>query len=102
MANIPTRDLCDWDAGNSGKNWHSHKVTDNEAEQVFQNAPIIRLTDPKHSLEERRDAILGKTDSGRLLFISYTMRGTKYRVISARDMNRKERNQYEQETERTA
>ncbi|HEY3875842.1 MAG TPA: BrnT family toxin [Candidatus Kapabacteria bacterium] len=102
MAKTRNSDLFDWDAGNSGKNLRSHAVSDEEAEQVFQNAPTVRLNDPIHSAEEMRLRILGKTDSGRMMFVSYTMRGTKYRVISARDMNKKERNLYEQETEKAA
>src|ERR1035441_9278979 len=102
MAKIRSSDYFDWDEGNSGKNWRKHKVIDEEAEQVFQNVPIVRLEDPKHSAVEVRLRILGKTDFGRMLFVSYTMRRTKYRIISARDMNRKERKLYEQETKEAA
>ena len=102
MAKTRRSDLFDWDAGNSRKNLRSHGVTDEEAEQVFQNAPTVRLNDPGHSTAEIRLRILGKTDSARMLFVSYTMRGIKFRVISARDMNKKERKLYEQETEKAA
>jgi uncharacterized DUF497 family protein len=95
-------EFFEWDAGNLGKNWKKHRVTDEEAEQIFQNAPTMKLDDPKHSSVEDRFRILGKTDSGRLLFVSYTMRKSRFRVISARPMHKKERELYEQETQKAA
>lgn len=88
----------DWDQGNSEKNWLLHKVSRGEAEEVFFNRPLLVVADEKHSQMEQRFAALGKTDSGRLLGIVFTIRGTLARVISARDMSRKERSVYEQKT----
>jgi len=85
-----------WDSGNSQKN-DKHGVTAAEAEQVFLNEPLLLLADPKHSSSEERYHALGKTGEGRLLHITFTVRGTLIRVISARDMHRKERAAYEQE-----
>ncbi|MGH8615078.1 MAG: BrnT family toxin [Gammaproteobacteria bacterium] len=89
----------DWDAGNSAKSTDKHRVSSTEAEQVFTNEPLLVLADPKHSATEPRWHALGKTHTGRLLHISFTLRsdGTSIRVISARDMHRKERRRYEQE-----
>jgi uncharacterized DUF497 family protein len=56
---------------------------------------LLVLEDPKHSLAEKRWAAFGKTDSGRLLVVVFTQRGSLIRVISARDMNSKERKFYE-------
>lgn len=84
----------DWDKGNRDKNL-KHAVQSWECEQVFFNEPLIILEDPRHSIAEDRRAALGKTDGGRQLVIIYTMRGSSIRVISARDMNRKERQYYE-------
>ena len=69
-----------------------------EAEQVFFNQPLLVLADEKHSQAEARYHALGKTDDSRLLHITFTLRSdsTLIRVISARDMHRKERNIYEQ------
>lgn len=88
----------DWDAGNSRKNVNKHGVTQMETEQVFFNKPLLLLEDAKHSLTEVRIHALGTTDAGRLLHATCTLRdhGTKIRVISIRDMNRKERIIYEQ------
>ncbi|MDI6748088.1 MAG: BrnT family toxin [Rhodocyclaceae bacterium] len=87
----------DWDEGNSRKN-EKHEVSMAEAEQVFFNAPLLLLADAKHSAREARHHALGKTDGGRLLHLTFTLRrvGTLIRVISARDMHRKERTIYEQ------
>lgn len=87
----------DWDNGNARKN-EKHGVSMAEAEQVFFNAPLLMLDDASHSQTELRIHALGRTDAGRLLHITLTLRasGTLIRVISARDMHRKERAAYEQ------
>lgn len=87
----------DWDEGNARKN-EKHGVSTAEAEQVFFNAPLLLLEDSGHSQSEARIHALGKTDEGRALHITLTLRqaGTLLRVISARDMHRKERAIYEQ------
>jgi uncharacterized DUF497 family protein len=84
----------DWDAENAEKNWIRHQVTRNESEQVFFNEPLIIADDTKHSQYEKRWYILGRTDIERLLFIAFTRRKDLIRVISARDMNKKEREVY--------
>ena len=86
------------DGGNSTKN-DKHGVSQGEAEQVFFNAPLLLLPDTRHSQTEQRFHALGKTDTGRLLHITFTLRKaqTLIRVISARDMHRKERTVYEQQ-----
>lgn len=83
-----------WDQGNTEKNWQKHKVRRNECEQVFFNLPLIIRDDSEHSTEERRWYLLGKTDSSRLLFVVFTIRKNLIRVISARDMNIKEKDVY--------
>jgi uncharacterized DUF497 family protein len=89
----------DWDDGNERKN-ESHGVTMAEAEQVFFNAPLLLLGDASHSKLEPRYHALGKSDDCRLLHITFTLRhaGESIRVISARDMHRKERKVYEEAT----
>lgn len=87
----------DWDSGNARKN-EKHGVSMAEAEQVFFNAPLLLIEDQAHSQNEPRVHALGKTDEGRTLHITFTLRqsGELIRVISARDMHRKERTVYEQ------
>lgn len=86
-----------WDDGNARKN-EKHGVTQAEVEQVFFNAPLLLLEDSAHSQQEPRLHALGKTDEGRTLHITFTLRqsGVLIRVISARSMHRKERAIYEQ------
>lgn len=84
----------EWDKGNFEKNIIHHSVTAMESEEVFFNHPLIIEMDEKHSLNEERYYCLGHTDSGRLLFIAFAVRGRSIRVISARDMTRKEERIY--------
>jgi uncharacterized DUF497 family protein len=83
----------DWDEGNARKSAEKHSVTQGEAEQIFFNEPLLLLPDRKHSDKEQRFHALGKTQDGRLLHVTFTLRdgGKLIRVISARDMHRKER-----------
>lgn len=85
----------DWDEGNKNKNWLKHKVKDKESEEVFFNKPLLVNFDKKHSNKEKRFQALGKTNKNRKLFIAFTFRNQKIRIISARDQNKKERRQYE-------
>ena len=87
----------DWDEGNARKN-ERHGVSMAEAEQVFFIIPLILAVDPRHSDAESRFHAMGRTAEGRRLHVTFTLRGdsTAIRVISARDMHRKERVTYEQ------
>lgn len=85
----------EWDAGNAGKNWGLHRATQPESEQVFFNRPVLVAADDRHSGQEARYAALGRTNAGRHLAVVFTIRGTLVRVISARDMSRRERRMYE-------
>jgi len=86
----------EWDEGNINKNWKKHLVTNEEAEEVFINIPRVMLLDEKHSKFEKRYKVLGLTDKKRRLSITFTIRNYKFRIISARDMNKKERSKYEE------
>src|SRR5210317_2265319 len=89
----------EWDEANARKN-EKHGVSMAEAEQVFFNSPLLLLEDIKHSISELSFHALGKTDNVRLLHITLTLRqnNQKIRVISARNMHRKERTIYEKAT----
>lgn len=86
----------DWDAGNARKN-EKHSVSQSEAEEVFFNQTLLLLEDSRHGGQELRFHALGRTHEGRSLHIAFTLRqdNTLIRVISARDMHRKERAIYE-------
>ena len=96
---------CDgfqWDKGNSNKSLLKHNVTNPECEQVFFNQPIIVANDLNHSIEEDRWFLLGRTDQDRFLFVVFTIREELVRVISARDMNKKEREIYNEEIKKNS
>ena len=86
----------EWDEANVEKNWRTHRVSPGEAEQVFFNKPVMIGEDTRHSQREKRHYVLGRTDQGRQPFIAFTVREGNIRVISARDMSRKERKIYGQ------
>ena len=90
----------DWDVENAHKCVDQHGVGQAEAEQMFFRQPLIVAEDPRHSLGEPRFHALGRTAEGRLLQATFTVRddGALLRVISARDMSRKERARYAQES----
>ena len=87
----------DWDEGNKQKNWDKHRVDYRVCEEVSFNQPLLINEDSKHSSQEKRFYVLGRTDNGRTLFLVYTIRNNKIRVISARDQNKRERKIYEQQ-----
>lgn len=80
-----------WDEGNKNKNWEKHKVSIEECEQAFFDKGRKIYKDIFHSNTEERFLLLGKTEENRLLYIVFTTRAGKMRVISARDINKKER-----------
>ncbi len=85
----------EWDDSNKDKSWIKHRVSNSECEQIFFNHPLVVHVDAKHSDFEQRYYALGITDLGRKLFVVFTIRNKKIRIISARDMSRKERKIYE-------
>ena len=84
----------EWDEGNIDKNWYSHRVAWWECEEAFFNRPRPIYADSGHSQTEQRLYILGQTNAGRWLFVSFTIRHERIRPISARDMNARERKIY--------
>ena len=98
MIRLPDPMRFEWDDGNKDKNWLSHGVSTTEAEEAFFDAKKKLANDVLHSADqEGRYILLGKTILGRLLFIVFTIREENVRVISARDLNRRERALYEEE-----
>lgn len=89
----------DWDAGNRGKNLKSHSVSDKECEEVFFDLDKKILKDVLHSGVEPRYILLGATKAQRILFLAFAIRKKKVRVISARDLNKREQHLYEAKNE---
>lgn len=87
-----------WDKGNIEKN-KKHNVEDKEAEEAFLDDGKVILKDKLHSTGlEERFILLGKTKRNRLLYVVFTQRDDKLRIISARDINKKEVYLYEETT----
>ena len=84
----------EWDKGNL-RHIRKHGVDYRECEEVFVNTPLRLNEDKKHSKIEERLQVLGKTNNQRLLFIAFTIRKNKVRVVSARNQSKKERREYE-------
>jgi uncharacterized DUF497 family protein len=97
MIRLPEPLQFEWDDGNKDKNWLAHQVSYTEAEEAFFDSHKRLARDVLHSTEgEKRFILLGKTRRERLLFIVFTIRGESIRVISARDVGKKERPLYEE------
>ncbi len=85
----------DWDEANWRKSELKHGVAAAEAEEALLKDPLCQV-DPRHSDDEQRYVALGETNEGRRLFVSFTVRRGRARVISARPMSRKERAIYDE------
>lgn len=94
---LPSPISFDWDKGNLEKNWIKHKISFKEAEETFLNKLLKIYEDIKHSQSEQRFYALGITNNNKLLYITFTIRQGKLRVISARIQSNKERRLYEKE-----
>ena len=91
---LPTELDFEWDGGNSIKNYSKHGVTISEIEECFFNFTLVS-PDILHSQNEERYNLLGETDSQKILFITFTIRSQKIRVVSARPVDKKEKQLYE-------
>ena len=100
MTVYPQFNGFDWDSANRDKNRDKHRVEWWECEEAFFNQPLYVRADTGHSHQESRFYALAKTGKGRLLFIVFTNRKTKIRIISARDMHNKERILYHEKAQK--
>jgi hypothetical protein len=94
MINFEKIDGFDWDSGNIEKNLVKHGISCQEAEEIFLDINAIHLEDNKHSVKEQRFARIGKSFSGKILIAFFTIRKNKIRIISVRNVNKKENNLY--------
>ena len=86
----------EWNKNKAVKNLSKHGVSFEEAKTVFDDPLYVDFYDPEHSESEERYLIVGESDRGRLLIVSYTERGDAVRLISAREVTRTEREAYEE------
>lgn len=96
MKILPKPIAFEWDRGNTDKNLLKHNVTNKEAAEIFSNEQKFLFRDERHSQGEERYGIFGQTDKGRKLSVVFTVRKDKVRIITARDMSKKERQAYEE------
>jgi uncharacterized DUF497 family protein len=93
---LPDPVTFEWDKGNKDKNIKKHNISNQEAEEAFINDPKFIISDEKHSSEkEARHMLWGITNHKRFLTIIFTIREDRIRIISSRDMHKKERREYE-------
>lgn len=86
----------EWDELKARANLRKHAVSFREARTVFLDGLAAIHADPDSSREERREIIVGHSAAGRLLVVSFTERGDRLRLISAREATRHERRDYEE------
>lgn len=86
----------EWDKNKAAINLSKHSVSFEEAQTVFDDPLYVDFYDPDHSIGEHRYILLGQSQQGRLLFISYMERDDAIRLISAREATQSERKDYEQ------
>jgi uncharacterized protein len=87
----------EWDVTKARTNLRKHGVAFNEATTVLKDKLSITIHDPDHSGDEDRYITIGASITGRLLMVAHTDRGDRTRIISVRELTRKERNAYELE-----
>ena len=85
----------DWDKGNTHKNRLKHGITPEESESVFLDSDALVIPDIRHSKTEKRFILVGTSEKDRYIFIVFTIRNEKIRIISSRRMHRKEKETYE-------
>lgn len=92
----------EWDQGNTDKSYVKHGVTPKESEEIFLDEHLRVARDIVHSQGEDRFIGIGKTFSGKILFVVFMLRKQKVRIISVRPANRKERRVYEEEIKKSS
>jgi uncharacterized protein len=88
--------IFDWDTNKAAKNLSKHQVSFDEAKTVFEDPLYIDFYDPDHSEGEERYLIVGRSNQGKILIVSYTERNDSIRIISARKVTKAERKVYEE------
>lgn len=86
----------EWDSRKAAANRRKHGVTFEEAATVFGDPLAVVFKDEDHSIGERREIMIGHSDEHRLLLVAFTERGGKIRIISARNVTKRERRDYEE------
>lgn len=86
----------EWDTDKARSNLMKHVVSFEEATTVFDDPLYVDFFDPDHSDDEERYIMVGQSQQGRLIVVSYTERSSGVRLISARVATRREKDAYEE------
>lgn len=88
----------EWDPRKAGRNLKTHGVSFAEALTVFSDPAARIFDDPDHSIDERREIIVGYSRRPRLLVVGFTERVGRVRIITARRASRAEIKRHEENT----
>lgn len=98
MQYLMQAEAFEWDDAKAALNWRNHGVSFEMARDVFKDIFAIEWTDDRHGNAEERFVTVGMVE-GRLLFVAYTLRDERIRIISAREAEPRERRRYHNENE---
>jgi uncharacterized DUF497 family protein len=93
---IETKKRIAWDAVKNKANEKKHKVSFEEAATVFYDPLSLTVDDPEHSVHERRLHIIGESNKGQLILVTFSAASDEIRIISAQKPTRRERKHYEE------
>ena len=89
----------EWDNAKAEGNWQDHGVTFEQAGRAFNDPFVVEQIDDREDYGEERINLLGMCD-GAILHVTYTQRGERIRIISARRAERHEQDHYYRENAR--
>jgi uncharacterized DUF497 family protein len=90
-----------WDPSKAKENLRKHGVSFEEGATIFQDTLGVTIHDPDHSIQEDRYITIGSSSTGRVMMVAHTDRYGRTRIINARELTRKERKEYEDESKRS-
>lgn len=86
----------EWDENKAESNLRKHGVSFPEAASAFADPLAAIFPDPDHSDDEEREILVGSSERGRLLVVSFSERPPNLRIISARVATPAERRNHEE------
>ena len=73
----------EWDDSKNTENTMKHSLSFYEAQEAFYDENRVVLLDVKHSAGEKRYFCIGKTVSGRIATVRFTLRENNIRIFGA-------------------
>lgn len=84
----------EWDEAKAEANWNTHGVRFELAATVFRDPFAIERIDDREDYGEERLVLIGMAEGRVLLFVAYTEREERIRIISARRATQHEQDDY--------